>query len=338
MGSHPTAPPRTALRTALAGLGWIALLLLAGACSAPADPADAGASQDGGPTDPMLDGGAPDNCPYLPDSDQLDADGDGYGDVCDDDDDGDGFPDGDDPAPLDRSNPGDFSTPEAIIAHPDVAAALAAAREMGAAVPTYLERTPADVGGYYRVDAGVGSVVAATDGAGVGNAAAGSEQRLSVQDGYVANAYVGFDADDVTTSFGTGQGALLRGATDGVSIYSRRVRTCASEGQTHRTIGIGILSATLDPDSGSLLDVRELTLAIATEGSLSASCRAAVVDVPQQADAFRVTATDRIERVAPADLQHMCLDDGRGYVRDETWTGTDGRTCICKAGDIVRCH
>ena len=53
---------------------------------------------------PDADGdGAPDrvdNCPQTPNSDQADYDGDGAGDVCDDDDDDDAVPDGDDACDL----------------------------------------------------------------------------------------------------------------------------------------------------------------------------------------------------------------------------------------------
>ncbi|HSA59200.1 MAG TPA: thrombospondin type 3 repeat-containing protein [bacterium] len=46
-----------------------------------------------------------DNCPGVPNPDQLNTDGDSEGDVCDDDDDGDGVPDVSDPSPKDSSVP-----------------------------------------------------------------------------------------------------------------------------------------------------------------------------------------------------------------------------------------
>ena len=86
-----------------------------------------------------------DNCPQTPNSDQADNDGDGAGDVCDDDDDGDGIPDGDDACVLSDVTPTvvidncDSATPNLLGADgctfsDDIAEAAAEATNHGAFV------------------------------------------------------------------------------------------------------------------------------------------------------------------------------------------------------------
>ena len=63
--------------------------------------------------------------------------------------DGDGFADAIDPAPNDASNPGDFSSPEAIMANAHVKTALAAASKAGFEVAVHTESEPPELAGYY---------------------------------------------------------------------------------------------------------------------------------------------------------------------------------------------
>lgn len=326
--------PRPATRPLV--LPAAALLLLLG-CSAPIEAGISPATDGGAPDASALDAAVWDNCPDHDNPGQRDTDGDGHGDACDGDDDGDGFPDTDDPAPLDVNEPGDLSTPTAILAHPAVADALARVAAMGERIETHEQPDPPDLAGYYRVEAGAGSILATDNGDDIGRPTDGSEQRVEHgAQGLIDTATVTFTAGMVN-GYGAGHGALLRGEGRHFTSYTRYQRTCRDQGIERYTIGVLIRSGSADADTGDLLDVRELQVPIAASGELSAPCALLAPGGTETVGGFSLSAIPRIARVRAADMRQMCIDGERAFVPGESWTSAAGRDCQCTAAGELRC-
>ena len=135
-------------------------------CPAPASP----------PADGDGDGVADstDNCVNDANADQLDTDNDGSGNICDLDDDNDGFDDTEDPDPLDAANPGDFSTPQAILADARVQAAIQQLESQGIHIQASTDLDPPSIAGNYLWAENEGVFTATSNGEQVGNLRVGS--------------------------------------------------------------------------------------------------------------------------------------------------------------------
>lgn len=274
-----------------------------------------------------LDGGA-DSCPSATSGD-ADTDGDGEPDPCDADDDGDGFLDGDDPLPLDAAVPGNFSTPESILADARVRAALEAAAAKGYPLGMSTARTPPDISGYWAIPDGTGEFVATGDGRGVGQKRVGTETRRRVDDELVSQVVgVSFDGPN-ETSYTIAAGNIVRGEGSSFTEYSRYKIVCNESGSDFAMYGIGLLSGSVEQATGNLVDVRLLSVTVATTGMLTSACESRFSGNTEQVGGWSLAAIPIVEKRTVAQLEHLCVDGENAYAPTEQWMSADGKQCSC---------
>lgn len=214
-----------------------------------------------------------DNCVTVANATQDDFDGDGTGDACDSDDDDDGFRDNEDPDPLDLENPGDFSTPEAILANPVIRASLQEFRDQGFVFEPSLELEPADISGTYSYNSDSGQFIATGNGDSVGNGFCPGQFSITVAPNLT------FASEDVsfcngeTTSVGSGVG-FVRGTGLNITSYSTGHGTCVENGSAYETFTVGISTSRIDASTGDNVDVINFFVNVAVRGELTATCAA----------------------------------------------------------------
>jgi hypothetical protein len=266
----------------------------------------AGAGGVGGSNERDSDGDdipdADDNCTDVANADQADFDEDQVGDACDEDDDNDGFPDGQDPDPFDRDNPGDFSSPESILASAPIQRAIQAIEAQGFEFDPSLGLGPPNVSARYRREAATGSVLATSSGTDVGNELVGAEFTLVLTGPLLVateNTLV-FDADGTVISDGRGLrgGSVpIRGEGNRYAIYGVNAFGCVLDGSDFTVFQVGITTASIDSDSGDIVDEQYVGVTVATEGVLTSACAVSFVGETELVGEWAFTAPGPARRI-----------------------------------------
>ena len=285
--------------------------------------------------DGMMD--SKDNCPYISNANQLDTDNDGKGNVCDNDDDNDGFKDKIDPAPLDASNPGDFSTPEAILAYPPMKKALKSAQKQGIAFHSELGLTPPDITGYYKKYDGTGKFLATGNGESIGNTIVGYEYRFNVQSNHLLDSARASFTDSRHIGFSLEKGAIIRGENNSFSIYTLGKGTCTEDDSNYSMYYVKITSATIR-DNKDILNTKEIALTVATEGKLTQVCADRWAGDGEKIGGWSLDSFETNHHIEDVDvLEYMCIDKNKAYVPTETWTNSSNKVCSCTKEYEVSC-
>lgn len=281
---------------------------------------DAGGGGDAYPGGEGGGGSRSDGCPEigtLGPSD-LDHDGDGFHDVCDEDDDDDGVADSGDSHPLDPKLPGNVFSPAPgfVLNHPCMVKALAEVEARGFVIPT--ERVRGALVppiGYFLRPERSGVVLAATDGATLGVTLTGMEhRRRHVGDDVYDAAFVDFF--DTNRTAGTSRD-VLRG----------RARQHTAYGFIPGTL---IVAAASDGGPGANPYAITLVVAIRQEMTRPTSC-------PAPLGRWRLSSAPIWKEIEPSELRAMCVDEDAGYIPNETWTRAGGSVCRCTLDFEVSC-
>ena len=236
--------------------------------------------------------------------------------------DGDGFDDRTDSAPNDASIPGDFSTPEKILANAEVQRILNLAKAKGLNVPTNLGKNPPNLTGYYRREYATSTEVNVYGTSSVGYA--GSEKRVCTTNKGYQEVLNQFTSAFRTISPHDFKVTMFRGDKKNYTLYAPTTETC---GNGEMVYGVLIRSGSVNAN-GDRIDEKEIYIPFYKIGHPSAQC------FPWEGNSLN--NSNKINDLD--ELEHMCVDGNKAYIPTETWTNKDKESCKCTANIETVCN
>ena len=237
--------------------------------------------------------------------------------------DGDGFYDEIDSAPNDASIPGDFSTPEKILANPEVKRVLKLAKDNGVNVRTELGNNPPNLTGYYRKEDGEGRRVI-TDKGLIGIPLFGDESRVCTANNRYESAISMFGLSYGSVGATTTKNNMLRGNKNSYTIYQPiKPYVCGNT----KIFSMLIISGKIN-SNGDRVDEEVIRSTVYPSAeTLTPDC-----------NRWSVSHRDTSNKINDLDdLEYMCVDGNKAYTPEETWKNSDKESCKCTEDIEIEC-
>jgi len=234
--------------------------------------------------------------------------------------DGDGFHDSVDNAPHDASIPGDYSTPEKILADPEVKRVLKLAKEKGIAVRTELGKNPPNLTGYYKREAGGYSIDAFSHRR---EPYIPSEARICTTNDRFEESVSQFGRDGRVSTPYYYKNLMFRGDKNSYTSYFLIGNSC---GNNTTAYGVKISSGTLD-SNGDIINRKSVNINLAIVGPAKSQC-----------PVWYTAYFNKYNKVTDLDeFEYMCVDGKKAYAPKETWTNSDKESCRCTMDIEIEC-
>jgi len=247
--------------------------------------------------------------------------------ILDKDRDQDGFADVLDAKPDEPFENGKFANLENVVNSEGVKRILKIAKDRGTTINLQLGNNPPNIKGIYKTETG-GNVVYARnsiDGRTTGDVIMESETRLCTSKGYSA---IDISHPDVT-KFARG---VLKGEGKYFSIYGLTSYPRSSGCMLYK---VTIRNGKIDSKSGDIKNFKTVIAPLGYEEKTAGAC-----DIYKGAKRTEEVYTTRdLKKVKDLDdLEYMCVDGDKAYIRGETWKNKAKESCKCTADIEIECE
>jgi hypothetical protein len=159
---------------------------------------------------------------------------------------------------------------------------------------------PPDVSGRYRKEDLTGRLLASDNGGSVGSPLTGSESTIAHTGSLeISSEGFFFTSGTVIAEFES-TGTFIRGDANDYTTFSRSATRCIEDGSDYTMFRVGISTASVDEETGDILNTISLGVTVGTSGSLTTACANRYPGESELVGGWYASSVDRYYRIGDA--------------------------------------